>query len=132
MWPWVVVNQFEVLVFEREDIIHVRIDDYAREFSRRSGELQLSLFKVIEIEVSVSRCMDKLSWLKIAHLRHHLKQESVGGDIERHTEEGVCRALIELQRESPVCHIELEEAMTWWQRHLWHISNIPRATHDAS
>ena len=56
----------------------------------------------------------------------------IWSDVERHTQEGVGRALVELQTQSVVSHIELEEAVTGWERHLVDLGGVPgRHNHAA-
>jgi hypothetical protein len=52
------------------------------------------------------------------HLRHHHGQQRVGGDVERHAEEDVGRALVELAGQPAVGDVELEQAVAGRQRHL--------------
>src|SRR3712207_7450049 len=44
-------------------------------------------------------------------------KERVGGDVERHAQKGVRRALVELARQAPLGHVELEEAMAGSESH---------------
>lgn len=136
---WVVVDELEILVAEREDILDIRIDNHLRERTRVTRKLQTSLLKVVEVEVRIAGGMDEVAHLKVAYLCHHLKQEGIAGDVERYAEEGVCTTLVELEREySPTpfytrrSHIELEEAMAWREGHVRNICHVPCAAHDAA
>ena len=93
---WVVVGQRKVLVLEVEDALHIRIDVHLGQWARLTGELKFSLLDVVKVEMGVARCIDEIAWLQIAHLRHHHGKQRIGGNVERHTEEGVGTALIEL------------------------------------
>ena len=87
---------------------------------------------MIQIEVRVTCSVDKVTCLETRYLRHHLEQQCIAGNVERHTQESVSRALIQLERESSISHIELEDGMTWGQRHLINLSHIPgRNDHTA-
>ena len=112
MRPRVISFELEILVFEIKDILYVGIDYHSGQRTRRARELQFGLLEVIEIEVCVASGMDKVACLQSRHLCHHLQEESVGGDVERHTEECVGRALVELQAQSAVGNIKLEHRVT--------------------
>lgn len=93
---------------------------------RGARELQSGLLQVVEVEMGVARGVDELARLEPRDLGHHLQQQGVGGDVERHTEEGVGRPLVELEREASVGDIKLEEAVARRQRHVFDLSRIPR------
>ena len=63
--------------------------------------------------------------LQPADLGHHLRQQSVGSDVEGDAEKGVRAALIKLAAEFAVRHIELEKAVTRRQGHLVDLTDIP-------
>ena len=69
--------------------------------------------------------VDEVARTESRHLCHHLQQQGIGGDIERHTQEGVGRALVELQRQTVASHVELEDGVTRGQRHSVDLSHIP-------
>ena len=90
MWMWVVTNELEVLVVEVEDALDVRINLHRGQGTRLAGELQLSLFDVVQVKVRIACRMDEITWLKACYLRHHLQQQRIRGNVERHTKEGIC------------------------------------------
>ena len=112
MWPWVIIGELEVLVVEGEDVLDVRVYLHLGQRTWGAGELQLCLLQVIEVEVGIAGGVNEVAALQPCHLCHHLKEEGVGCDIEGHTKEGVCAALIELQGEFAVSYIELEQTVT--------------------
>ena len=62
--------------------------------SRGSGngvarELGVDLLQVIEVEVAVAAGPDEVADVEVALLRHHVRQQRVGRDVERHAEEDV-------------------------------------------
>ena len=123
--PGVVADEFEVLVLEIEEALHVGVDFHDGQATGLTGELQLGLLDVVQVEVGVARGMDEVTGLVARHLCHHLQQQGVAGDVERHAEEGVGRALVELQAEPSVGHIELEDGVTRGQRHLVDLRHVP-------
>ena len=108
MRMWVILNQFEILVFKVEDALHLRIDLHLRELTWLTGELKFHLLEVVCIYMSVSCCVNKLTRLKAADLSDHHGQKSIGSDIERNSEENIGTTLIKLARELAVSNIELE------------------------
>ena len=73
-------------------------------------------------------------WLGIlqddAWLRHHVHQQGVAGDVERHPEESIGAALVDLQRQAPVGHVELEEGVAGHQSHLAEVGHVPGAHNE--
>ena len=81
---------------------------------------------MVGIEVSVTKGMDETAGLKAGHLRHHQGEKGIGGDVERHAEEHVGTALVQLARQLAVADVELEHHMAGRQRHLFDFPHIPR------
>jgi len=73
--------------------------------------------------------VDEFARLQPRHLRHHLREERVGGDVERHAEEHVGTALVELAGEPAFRDVELEQAVAGRQRHAVHLRDVP-CRHD--
>ena len=87
---------------------------------------------MIQIEVGVACGVDEVAWLVARHLCHHLEQQGVGGDVEGYAEEGVGRALVELERQTVASHIKLEDGVTRGQGHLVYLGHVPgRDNHPA-
>ena len=97
MWMWVVAYEFEVLVLEIEEVLHVWVDLHRGQRTRLTGELEFGLFGMVQVEVRVTRGVDEVTCLVARHLCHHLKQQGVRGDIKRNPEEGVGTTLVELE-----------------------------------
>ena len=87
---------------------------------------------MIEIEMGVAGCVDEFARLQSCHLSHHLQQQSVRSDVEWHAEEGVGRALVELQRQAAVGNVKLEEAVAGRQCHLFYLSRVPCCHHHSA
>jgi len=60
-----------------------------------------------------------------------VRQQCVGGDVERHAEEEVGAALIELAAEPAAGHEELEERMARQERHALELADVPGTDDDA-
>lgn len=54
MWPRIVIGQFEVFIFEAEDVLYVRVQSHFRERARLTGQLQVYLFQVVQVDVRVA------------------------------------------------------------------------------
>ena len=85
---------------------------------------------MVRIEVHVAEGMHEVAGLQPGHLRHHLRQQGVGGDIEGHAEEKIRRTLVELAGEArlavpPPGDMELEQAVARRERHLRNIRRVP-------
>src|SRR5947208_2212985 len=105
----IVAFERKVLVAEREDILHVRIDLHDRQRTRRPRQLQPRLFKVVGVEMRVAERVHEIAGLQSRHLRHHHGQQRIGSDVEGHAEEDVGGTLIELAGDLAVGDIELKQ-----------------------
>ena len=126
VWVWVVISQFEVLILEVEDALHVGVDFHLRQMARLASQLQLRLLNVVEVEVGVASRIDKIAQLEVAHLCHHHRQQGIRSDVERHAKEGVGAALVELATQFAIRHIELEEDVARRQIHVADVRHVPR------
>ena len=89
MWVWIVAYEFEVLVLEIEETLHVRVNLHRGQGARLSRQLQLRLLDVVQIEVGVACGVDKVARLIARHLSHHLEEQGVRGDVEGHPKESI-------------------------------------------
>ena len=103
--------QHEVLIFVRVDRVRPPHDLKARQRPRRPRQLSTRLFQVIEVQVAIAPRPDEVADRKPALLRQDMREERIGGDVERHPEEQVGRALIELERQPAVRDVRLEQAV---------------------
>ena len=123
--PGVVPLEGKVPVVEVEDRAHFGIENHPGQGTRGAGELLAHLVEVVEIDVYVSESVHEVSGSVAALLGHHHGQQGVRGDVERHSEEDVGTALVELAGEPPVGHVELEEGVAGGQGHTVHLRRIP-------
>ena len=89
---------------------------WSRQRAGRARQLRVRLFHMVAVEVRVAEGMHELAGLKIADLGDHQRQQRVGGNIERHPQEDIAAALVELAAQLAVGHIELEQAVARRQR----------------
>ena len=90
----VIVVETEIVVFELEDVVNLRIYPHCWQRPRVAGKLQLYLLKVIIIYVQIAKGVDELAQLQVADLRNHHCQERIGCDVERHAQKSVGAALV--------------------------------------
>ena len=132
MRPGVVAFELEVVVLVVEDALHLGVEHHARQWTWLAAELLMHLVHMVEVDVRVAEGVDKLPWLQACDVSHHHAQQRVARDVERHAQEQVGAALIELQTQFAVGDIELEDGVAWRQLHRGDLSHIPRAHHDAA
>src|SRR2546427_3111603 len=77
--------------------------------------------------MGITERMNEDAWLQRALLCHHHQQQRIAGDVEWYPKRQIGRALIDLQVETVINHIELHQEVAGRQRHLVEISNVPRA-----
>ena len=110
----IVINKREVLKLEVKQVLHIRVDEHLRQSTRVAGELQLHLLNMIEVDMRIAKGVHEVTCLQARHLRHHLQQQCIRCDIEWHTQEDIRRALVELQGQATISHIELKQGVARW------------------
>src|SRR4030065_420570 len=128
----VVVQQLKIIELKIEDRAHCGVEVYAWPRPRGARQLRARLFEVVAVEVRIAEGMDEIAGFESGHLGHHQREQGIGGYIERHAEENIGAALVELTGEPPVRHVELEESMARWQRHAVYLPHIPGAYDQAA
>ena len=98
-----------------------------RERIRLSIQLDLQCIDVISVHMCVAELDDKFACLRIGDMRHHVREERVGRDVEGDSKPEVGRSLKHETREPRFLarflskvYIELAHHMTGWQRHEGH------------
>lgn len=72
---------------------------------------------MVPVDVGVSADPDEPSGPVAGLLGDHHGEERVFRDVERHAEEHVAGALVQLAVEPVAAHVELEQAVAWRQCH---------------
>ena len=121
----IVVDELEVLVLEVKEGLDVGVDLHLGQGTGLTGELELGLLDVVQIEMGVTGGVDEVTGFETCHLCHHHQEQGVGGDVEGDAEEGVCRTLVELEGQTVTGHVELEDGVTGRQGHLVHLGHVP-------
>ena len=78
------------LMNEIKDRFDFWIDLHLRQGIRLARELQVRLIEVVEVKMGIAKGMDKLTGLVSGDLGNHHRQQSIGSDVERHTQENIC------------------------------------------
>ena len=58
MRMWIVIGQFKVFIFEIKYVGYIGIDMHMWQRSGLTGELQLDLFQMVEVNVCITNCMN--------------------------------------------------------------------------
>ena len=80
---------------------------------------------MIAVYVAITTRPYKVTDLKPALLRHHVRQKRVARDIEGHTKKNISTTLIQLAREFAVRYIKLKKRMAGRQGHVFNFTYIP-------
>src|SRR5262245_57212326 len=128
----IVAFEQEILVAEREQVLGGGRKPHGGKPARRAGELLARLLEMVQVEMRVAEGVNELAGLQAGHLCDHEGEQRVGGDIERHAEKDVGRALVELAGEPPLSHVELEEAVARRQSHLVDVGRVPSGDDQAA
>lgn len=121
----VVVFDLKILVLEFEDVLHVRVDLYPGKGAGFAAQLELHLIEVVQINMEISKGVDEFKGFEARHLRHHHRQEGVGGNIEGNTQKGIRTPLIELAAQLTLLNIKLKEAVTGRKGHAIDLPHVP-------
>ena len=89
-----------MLEVEGVELGHRRVEPQRRQRPRVAGQLQPGLVEVVGVEVRVAERVHEVADLEPGHLGDHVGQQRVGRDVERHAEEHVGGALVELAGEA--------------------------------
>jgi hypothetical protein len=127
-----IILEVKILESKIEDIAHLRIEVHPRQRIWRSRELLARLVEMIEIEVRVAKGVHEFARRSARHLCNHHGEQCIGGDVERHAEKDVGRALVELAGKTSVRDIELEQAMARRQSHAVDLGGVPGADNQAA
>ena len=128
----VVAREGEVFVGEVEEGGAGRIEVHLRKGTRLAAEKLADLVEVVSVDVEITEGVDELAWLQAGDLSGHHQEEGIAGDVEGDSEEGVGAALVKLQRQAPVGHVELEEGVARGKIHVGEVRDVPGAHYDSA
>ena len=122
----IVIKELEVLVAEVLQSCDLRIETKSGKRAWLTSELKLHLLHVISVDMDVTEAMDEIAHLKPCDLSDHVEEESIRSNVEWYPEEDVSTALIELEAQAAISHIELHQTVARRQRHIINLRHIPR------
>ena len=86
----------EVFVAEAVQVGDRGVQAHHRQRARGAAELLVRLLEVVQVEMGIAERVHELARLQPAHLSDHQRQQGIGRDVERHAEEDIGAALVEL------------------------------------
>ena len=128
----VVIRQFEIFEFEVEQVGYGGVELHFRQRARFAGQLQFGLLEVVAVNMRVAQRVDEFARLQTAHLGNHHGQKRVAGDVERHAEEDVRAALVELAGQFAVGNVKLKQCVAGRQGHFVNQRGIPGRYNQAA
>jgi hypothetical protein len=87
-----VILQLEILELESKDGPDLRVKLDLWQGVGLARELQTRLLQVIAIQVDIAESVDKITRLQVAYLGHHVSQQGIRSDVERHAKEDIRNA----------------------------------------
>ena len=134
-----VVEHFKVFVFVFKNRSGFALDVQGGVGKGLTAELQRHLVFVIAVDVAITTGPNEIAHVQIALLRHHVCEQCIAGNVERHTQENVGAALVQLAAELALAtgllgrrHIKLKEGMAGHEGHLGQLGHVPRTHNDAT
>ena len=128
----IVPDDFKIIIAKAEDVFYIRVEFQLWERTEISGQLKLQLLYVVVVDVGIPEGMYEITYLELTNLGHHMHQKCVRCDVERHAQENIRTALVQLAAELTIGHIKLEESVTRRQCHLIDKTDVPSIDDDAS
>ena len=129
----IIVFDGNIFVAERENIAHVRIEFQGRERARLTGKLAVYLLEVVVVNMCVAESVDEIADAEPADLRDHVRKKRVARDIERHAEEQIRAALVELAAQFAVpADVKLKQRVARRERHFVGFAGIPAGNDEAA
>jgi len=134
-----VIQHLEVFKLVVEDGVGFALDMQRGIGKRFAAELQRHLLVVVAIDVAVTAGPDEVAHIQVALLGHHVGEQGIAGDVERHAQKDISTALVQLAAELGFFawllrrrDVELEERMAGHERHLVELGHVPCAHNDAA
>ena len=134
-----VVQHLEVFKLVVEDGVGFALDVQCWVGEWFAAELQRHLLVVVAVNVAVPARPDEVAHIQVALLRHHMGEQGVASNVERHAQENIGTALVQLTAELGFFarvlrrrYIELKERMAGHECHLVELGHVPCAHDDAA
>ena len=93
---WLVPGELEIFEFEIVNVFDGRIQFHSRQWPAFAGKLLVRLGEVVFVKMEIAERVNEIARRKIDDLRHHHREERVRRNVERHTQEKIAAALVQL------------------------------------
>ena len=117
--------ELEILRLVAVDRLPAVLEHQPRQRPRLAAQLQPRLLEMVGVEVAIAAGPHEHAGLQPALPRQHMGQQRIAGDIERHSDEEIRAALVELEVEPAVGRLGLEQAVAGRQRHPLDLARVP-------
>ena len=91
-----IARDFKIFVAIAEQGIGFALDHQLWQGMRRARQLLARLLKVIGLQMAIAAHPDKIAHIQIALVRHHVGEQGIRRDVERHAQKNVGAALVHL------------------------------------
>jgi hypothetical protein len=78
----IVIFDGDVIEGKIEERAHCRIEAQLRQMPRLARELEARLLQVVQVEMRIPEGMDEIAGLQARGLRHHMREQRIGRDVE--------------------------------------------------
>ena len=93
---WLVPDEFEIFEFETVDVLGSRIQSHPWQWPAFPGELLARLVEMVFVKMEIAERVNEIARHEIDGLRHHHCEQRVRRNVERHTQEKIAAALVQL------------------------------------
>ena len=116
------------------DICRILVDFELGEWSWATRELFLKGLDMIQVHMSISNGVNKVTRLATRDMSHHVSEQSVRRNVKRNTQAHVSTSLIHLARKLILLHVDIKLAkhVAWRQRHFIQVGWVPGRHDDSS
>src|SRR5204863_9236895 len=102
----IVLAQDEILEAEIANVFYLWVQFHPRQRPAVPGKLLVRLFQMVPVKMEIAESVNEFARLEIADLRDHHREQRIRRDVERHAQEEIGAALVELAAERVVAHIK--------------------------
>ena len=93
---WLVPDEFEIFEFEAVDVFDGRIQFHPWQWPAFPGELLARLVEMVFVKMKIAEGVNEIARHEIDGLRDHHCEQRVRRNVERHTQEKIAAALVQL------------------------------------
>src|SRR5579872_7308204 len=120
-----VSREDDVFVAVIEERMRTPLENERRQRQRIARQLQPRLLEMVVVQMAIAAGPNEFPGIEIALMRDHVREQCVRRNVERHAQKCVGAALVQLARETAVRNVKLEQQVTWLQRHLIEVADVP-------